>query len=112
MTDRRRPAAASRILAAGLSTAATLGLTAGMAVAGGAPAPPDAEVPGPQDAARAAPAIPRRVVVLVRRHQAPEPAAAPPAGRSTVTAAAPSAPGPAARPAPRRPRPTTRSRGS
>lgn len=131
-TRRRRghPAASARVLTAGFSSAAALGMVAGMAVpatAGpratpleAAAAPTDGAAPPPGATATA----PSEMVMVIRRHwlQVPSGPATPAArtakptslpaatpGRTGPPTAAPAAPTPAPRPAPR---PVTRTRGS
>ncbi|MBY5163583.1 hypothetical protein [Salsipaludibacter albus] len=90
MTDRRasHPAAASRVVAAGMSTATAFALVAGMAVERPAPrdeavlAPVGASSPAATSSERASGVTPDPVVVVIRRTQGtpvplPRPSAAP-----------------------------------
>ena len=108
MVDRRRRrhvAASARILTAGLSSAAALGMIADMAVSGATGNQPEATLSQP---AADAPPAPSEGAVVIRRHwiagtaPLPAPTRAPAPARS-VQAARPAAPAP---------RPVTRSRGS
>lgn len=140
MAERTRPrrghaAASARIVSAGFSSAAALGMVAGIAVsatAGEKATLPEAPVVR-RDAAAASPAAsattPPELVVVIRRHWVqvpslpPTPAArtptptpplvTPPGRTIPTTAQAPATPTPAPQPAPRpAPRPVTRTRGS
>jgi hypothetical protein len=105
---KRRTAVATRVVATGAASAATLALVAGFASADGRatstePAPP---ADTPETAAPADLPV-RKVVVVVRRHHAAAVPAAPAPAARAVAPAAP-APVPAPAPPPRR----TRSGGS
>lgn len=110
MTDRRRPAAAGRLLAAGVTAATTLSLTGLFALepATATDDPATVEVDATNAALAGSAATPRKVVVVVRRIHLDAPPASSAGSAAPRVARAPAAPVPAST----RSQPRTRTRGS
>ena len=100
---RGHAAASTRILTAGLSSAAAFGMVAGMAVTGATDNQPEA-TPATPPAAAVTPRVPAESVVVVRRYLRP--------GSVPLLAQAPARPAPPAAPRVRATPPVTRTRAS
>ena len=120
---KRHAAASARILTAGLSSAAALGMVAGMAATRTDPEAAMAEPAAPGTPGQVAAPPPEQTVLVIRRHWLTAPSAALPvtgaaapqraAGGTTAAAATPTRPAAPVIASPRpAPRPVTRTRGS